>query len=61
MYDKTITVLKLKALLDHLPADYILHCNTLGNLTVLDGTATYRGYVDFFFEELHDYKEVEEL
>ncbi len=44
---RTITVEKLKGILEQLEPDMLLHVNQVSNLAVLAADAEYIGYIDF--------------
>lgn len=52
-------VVRLKSLLNELPNDFSVTCNTLGNLIIIDGIGQYHGYIDFTDHTIHVVEELE--
>ena len=53
MYSQIITAGRLQALLNELPADFMLCMNIAGNIMIRDAVDNYHGYIDLNAEVIH--------
>lgn len=47
---KYLTIRELQDCLDMLPPDYLVCCNKVGNLALLDQDMVFQGFIDFLLE-----------